>query len=270
MNDLPQRIGTIGAGNMAEAILRGLLNAGMSADQLIASDTSDERREYIEYELGIRTTAHNHEVAANAELVVLAIKPIHLAEACAGLPDRDGPLYLSIVAGCRLESLHAALGADARVARAMPNTPALIGSGITALADDGGLGDTDLALAEATLAAVGSVVRLPEQALDAVTGLSGSGPAYVYLFIEALTEAGVQEGLPADTAKRLATETIVGATAMVQVTGEDPALLRKRVTSPGGTTAAGLAALDAAGFRSAVVTAVSAASARSKELAGTS
>jgi pyrroline-5-carboxylate reductase len=149
----------------------------------------------------------------------------------------------------------------------MPNTPALIGAGITAIASEGASPE-DLERAEVVLGAVGDVVRVPEDLLDAVTGLSGSGPAYVYLFIEALCEAGVREGLPEDVAQELAVQTVLGAASMVSETGDDPALLRERVTSPGGTTVAGLAALEQGGLRAALLAAVGAATARSKELAG--
>lgn len=159
------------------------------------------------------------------------------------------------------------LPGDSRVVRAMPNTPALIGAGISALASDSGAGAEDLERAGVVLGAVGDVVRVPERLLDAVTGLSGSGPAYVYLFIEALCEAGIREGLPASVARDLAVQTVVGAASMVRETGEHPALLRERVTSPGGTTAAGLAALEQGGLRAALLAAVEAATARSRELA---
>jgi pyrroline-5-carboxylate reductase len=150
----------------------------------------------------------------------------------------------------------------------MPNTPALIGAGITAVANDSGGDPADLERACAVLRAVGEVVQVPESALDAVTGLSGSGPAYVYLFIEALTEAGVREGLGVATARALALETVHGAARLARESGEHPALLRERVTSPGGTTVAGIAALEAHGFRSAIFEAVRAATARSRELGG--
>jgi len=150
----------------------------------------------------------------------------------------------------------------------MPNTPALIGAGITAVASDSGAEPGDLALACAVLRAVGEVVQVPESALDAVTGLSGSGPAYVFLFIEALTEAGVREGLTEATARSLAVQTVHGAARLAAESGEQPAVLRERVSSPGGTTLAGLAALEAGGFRDAVLAAVRAATARSKALGG--
>jgi pyrroline-5-carboxylate reductase len=257
-------VGTIGGGSMAEAILRGLLRAGMRPEQLIASDPLPARREALAA-LGLSTTARNSDVASFADLAVLAVKPGALAAAAAELGSAR-PLYLSIVAGCTLASLRTLLGRDARVVRAMPNTPALIGAGVSALADDPQSTPEDLALAAAVLEAVGRVVRVPEPLLDAVTGLSGSGPAYAYLFIEALGEAGVREGLPAEIARVLAAHTVAGAARMVIESQEAPAVLRERVTSPGGTTAEGLAALEARGLRRALLEAVRAATRRSREL----
>jgi len=267
MIELPKSIGTIGAGNMAEAILEGLLQSGLSPDQLIASDPADARRAHLEEQLGIRTTTSNAEVCQQSELVVLAVKPGIVEAAAAAIPAGSGCLFLSIAAGLPLARLRDFLGRDARVVRAMPNTPALIGRGVTALAEDPKSSPQDLERAGAVLQAIGSVVRVPESQLDAVTGLSGSGPAYVYLFIEALTDAGIREGLPSDVARTLAIETAVGAAHMVKESEEHPAVLRDRVSSPGGTTVAGLAALEAHGLRAAVLEAVRAATQRSRELA---
>jgi pyrroline-5-carboxylate reductase len=266
MSGLPESVGTVGAGNMAEAILRGLLRAGMLPDQLIASDPDPARRKHIASELGVRTTESNAQVAQVSELVVLAVKPAHIEAAAADLPHDGGPLYVSIIAGCRIATLQRLLGRSARIVRVMPNTPALIGSGVSALATDPDLVAEDLERAQAVLAAVGRVVRVQESLMDAVTGLSGSGPAYVYLFIEALTEAGVQEGLGASVAHELAVETVLGAARLVRESGEHPALLRERVASPGGTTIAGLSALEQGGLRATVLRAVRAATARSREL----
>jgi pyrroline-5-carboxylate reductase len=265
------RIGTIGAGNMATALMRGLLAAGVPRDKLLASDTSAERRAAAETQLGIRTTPSNADVAARSDVVILAVKPAHLAAATADLekpaPGASGPLYISILAGSRLGQLEARVGA--RVVRAMPNTPALIGEGITALCARPDLAEADLARAEAVLSAVGDVVRVPESALDAVTGLSGSGPAYVLLMLEALSDAGVREGLPVDVARRLAAATAAGTARMLLESKLHPAALREQVTSPGGTTAAGLAALEEHGLRRAILACVRAATQRSLELSAT-
>ncbi|NRA03501.1 MAG: pyrroline-5-carboxylate reductase [Myxococcales bacterium] len=263
---LPARVSSVGAGNMAEAILRGLIRAGADPDGLSAADPLPERRELLSRELGISTTASNAEVVRNADLVLLAVKPVSLAEATAELPGAPGPIYLSIVAGATLETLAQLLGPRARVVRAMPNTPALIGAGISAICGSTGLPPEDLDRAEAVLAAVGRVLRVPETQLDAVTGLSGSGPAYVYRFVEALTAAGVHQGLAPAQARELAVETVCGAAGMLQETGEDPAVLRARVSSPGGTTLAGLSALETGGFADLVSEAVEAATRRSREL----
>jgi pyrroline-5-carboxylate reductase len=256
----------VGGGNMAEAIARGLLAAGMRPEQLRAADPLESRRSWLASQLGIRTSAENAAVLEGADVAVLAVKPQHLGAALASLPPTTRPLFLSIVAGATLASLRAQLGADARVLRSMPNTPALIGAGIAALAVEPGADAADLARGEAVLGAVGRVVRVPESLMDAVTGLSGSGPAYVYLFIEALADAGLREGLPLATARELATWTALGAARMLAESGESPAALRERVTSPGGTTIAGLAALEEAGVRSAIFAAVRAATQRSREL----
>jgi pyrroline-5-carboxylate reductase len=264
MTDLPKSVGFVGAGNMAEAIIRGLLAAGLPAAQITAADPVESRRAALAGTLGVRTTDDNAAAAA-AAVTVLSVKPQHLASACATLPASGG-LFLSIVAGATSATLREQLGAGARIARCMPNTPALIGAGITAIASDTGVVEADLELAEAVLRAVGRVVRVPEAQLDAVTGLSGSGPAYVYLIIEALTEAGVREGLPAPVARELATHTLLGAARMVDESGEPPAVLRERVSSPGGTTIAGLAALERGGLRAALFEAVRAATSRSREL----
>jgi pyrroline-5-carboxylate reductase len=199
---------------------------------------------------------------------VIAVKPQQLESALRDLPRDARPVYLSIVAGATLATLRRLLGPEARIARSMPNTPALISAGISALAPAPGLAEDDAARAAAVLAAEGRVVRVPESLLDAVTGLSGSGPAYVYLFIEGLTEAGVREGLPPAVARELALETVLGAARLARESGEHPAVLRERVTSAGGTTIAGIAALEAAGFRTALFAAVRAATARSRELGG--
>ncbi len=270
MSRLPASVGTIGAGNMAEALLRGLLRAGMKPERLSASDPVAARRNLLNEALAVRTMEDNRQLASSCEVVVLAVKPDVVDAAVRGLPGADGPLYLSIVAGRSTASLQAVLPHGARVLRAMPNTPALISAGISALADDSGASEQDLERAESVLGAIGRVLRLPEASMDAVTGLSGSGPAYVYTFIEALSEAGVREGLPGAAARELALETVLGAALLVKESGEQPAVLRDMVTSPGGTTVAGLAALEQAGFRAALLAAVRAATARSRELAGDS
>jgi pyrroline-5-carboxylate reductase len=174
MSELPERVGTIGAGNMAEAILHGLVRAGLAPTNLIASDPATARLEHLHTVLGIETTPDNAEVVRRAEVVVIAVKPQTLEAALAGLPRDPSPLFVSIVAGTPLAVLRTHLGPEARVVRTMPNTPALVGGGITAIAADPITPDQDIARAESVLASVGRVVRVPETQLDAVTGLSGS------------------------------------------------------------------------------------------------
>jgi pyrroline-5-carboxylate reductase len=268
MSELPERVGTIGAGNMAEAILHGLVRAGLAPTNLIASDPATARLEHLHTVLGIETTPDNAEVVRRAEVVVIAVKPQTLEAALAGLPRDPSPLFVSIVAGTPLAVLRTHLGPEARVVRTMPNTPALVGGGITAIAADPITPDQDIARAESVLASVGRVVRVPETQLDAVTGLSGSGPAYVFLLVEALTDAGVREGLAESVAQDLATETVLGAGRLLRESGDSASVLRERVSSPGGTTLAGLAALEEGDFTAIVAAAVRAATKRSRELGG--
>jgi pyrroline-5-carboxylate reductase len=257
------KIGFLGAGAMAEAMMRGLAGSGAI---LLASDPDAGRRDKVASAYGVRAIADNREIAAEARVVVLAVKP---QVAPAVLAEVGGVLraeqrLLSIVAGLRLDAIAAAIPAKIGLTRAMPNVPALIGAGITGVA----AADRDEAgeeLAGAILAPLGKVVFLPESLLDAVTGLSGSGPAYVALFAEALIEGGVKAGLPRQTAVELAIQTLLGS-AKLLAGGESPAALRERVTSPGGTTAFGLYALERGGLRAAVIEAVAAAADRAAAL----
>jgi pyrroline-5-carboxylate reductase len=260
-----RRIGFVGGGNMAEAMIRGLTASGAApAERVRASDINPERREHLGARYGIATGDDNAALAAWADLIVLAVKPQSMGDALASLPNYPC-LWITIAAGVPAATIESALPGS-RVIRAMPNTPALVLAGATAIAAGARATDEDLALAEGLFRAVGTVVRVPESALDAVTGLSGSGPGYVMAFLEALVDGGVAAGLPRDTAATLAAHTLLGAAKLVVDTGEDPAVLRARVTSPGGTTLSGLERLAAAGFHDAVVTAVEAATRRAAEL----
>lgn len=263
-----QRISTIGGGNMAEALLRGLLAAGAQPDELRASDPSPERRRALESRHGITTSADNATIAAGADLVVLAVKPAVAPTAAASIAAALAPetLVVSIAAGVPAHRIEAELAPGARVVRAMPNTPALVLAGATAIAAGAQATEEDMARAERLFAAVGRSVRVPEGQLDAVTGLSGSGPAYVLLVIEALADGGVKAGLPREVALMLAAQTVYGAAKLQIESGEHPGVLRDRVTSPGGTTIAGLARLEEHATRSAFIAAVSAATARAGEL----
>jgi len=253
---------------MGEALLGGLVDAGWEPEAMAVAEVDPDRRRVLETRFpGVRVVPSAAWAVGEADLVVVAVKPgdvVTVLEGAAGtLPD--GALVLSIAAGVRLATLESALP-DRAVVRAMPNTAALVGCGVAAIAGGRLAADTDLDLAERALRAVGAVVRVPEPLLDAVTGLSGSGPAYVFLVAEALIEAGVLVGLPRDIATTLVVETIRGAAALLAEGGESPEALRAAVTSPGGTTAAGLAALEAHGTRAAFLDAVRRATERSREL----
>jgi pyrroline-5-carboxylate reductase len=207
------------------------------------------------------------EVVAASEVVILAVKPGEMQRVCEqAAAVGGGRLFVSIAAGVQLSSREGWLGAEARVIRAMPNTPALVAAGAAAFARGRGAGDEDARVASLILGAVGLVDEVPEKLLDAVTGLSGSGPAYVYMVIEAMADGGVLMGLPRAAALRLAAQTVLGAARMVVETGRPPAGLRDEVTSPGGTTRAGLEQLELAGLRAALQQAVRAATERSVEL----
>ncbi|MBM4359778.1 MAG: pyrroline-5-carboxylate reductase [Deltaproteobacteria bacterium] len=259
-----RRIGFLGGGNMAEALLRGLLASGVTTpDALQVSDPALERRHHFLEAYGIAVHAENEDCAAWADVVLIAVKPQAMPAVLGSLATYDG-LAITIAAGVATATVEAA--SPARVVRAMPNTPALVLAGATAVARGGRASEEDLALAEELFAAVGRVVRVPEAMLDAVTGLSGSGPAYVMTMIEGLADGGVKMGLPRDVALTLAAQTVYGSAMLQLLTEEHPAVLRDRVTSPGGTTSAGLARLEAAAFRHALIDAVEAATRRSLEL----
>jgi len=244
---------------MGEALLGGLLAAGW--DDLGVVEKVDVRRAELAAAFPGVTVLGDVEPA---DAAVVAVKPGDVRPACEALAGTKR--VLSIAAGVTIAALEDALGAGTAVVRAMPNTPALVGAGAAAIAGGSAAGEDDLAWAESVLGAVGSVVRVPEALLDAVTGLSGSGPAYVFLVAEALIDAGVLNGLPRDVSVALATQTLLGAARLLAESGDTPEALRAQVTSPGGTTAAGLRALESAGVRAAILDAVTAATDRSKEL----
>jgi pyrroline-5-carboxylate reductase len=253
---------------MAEAILSCLLTQGVyTAADLIVSDVSKSRLTDLEQTYGVITTLHNLEVAQAASTVLLAVKPQTFASIAAELTSAETAcgLWLSILAGVPLSRLEAALG-ESPVIRVMPNTPALVGAGMTALAAGRSALPSHIATAETIFAAVGEVLTVPEDWMDAVTGLSGSGPAFVAIAIEALTDGGVAAGLPRAIAAKLAVQTVRGTTELMIQKDLHPAVLKDQVTSPGGTTIAGVASLEASGFRSALIQAVQAAWQRSKAL----
>ena len=259
----------VGGGNMARSLVGGALEAGVPAANIRVGEPSAEQRARLAAEFGVACTDSNGEAVDGADLVVIAVKPQVAAEAVRAITSRiDGrALVVSIMAGIRSADLRRWLGAGPSIVRCMPNTPALIGHGMTALYAAPGLADDARARASALLAAVGETVWVEnEDQLDAVTAVSGSGPAYFFLVTEALQEAAVAAGLPAGVAAQLARQTARGAAEMAAA-GGDVAELRRQVTSPGGTTAAAVAALEASGLRDAFDRAVKAATARSRELA---
>lgn len=262
-------IGFLGAGKMATALALGMIRAGVVApEQVVGADPFEAAREAFGRQTGAAITADNLDAVARSEVVFLSVKPQHLAELLAevrpALAERH--LLVSIAAGVSLAVLEREAGAGVRVIRVMPNTPALVGSGASAFSRGSAATDADAALVERLLSTVGTVHAVPEKLLDAVTGLSGSGPAYVYQIIEALSDGGVRAGLPRAVATALAAQTVLGAARMVLETGEHPGALKDAVTSPGGTTIAGLHALETGGLRGTLMNAVDAATRRSAEL----
>jgi pyrroline-5-carboxylate reductase len=263
----------VGGGKMGGALLGGLLRAGWAGvDDVVVVEPLAERRVELAAEYpGLRAVAAPEpglldEAGERLSGAVLAVKPDAAEGACRALRVSGVTRLLSIVAGLPCARLEAALGGEPAVVRAMPNTPALVGAGVTAISGGSFATSPDLAWAEDVLAAVGTVVRLPERMLDAVTGLSGSGPAYLFLVAEALMEAGVQMGLTREVSRTLVVETMAGSAALLKETGQDPEALRAMVTSPAGTTAAGIRALESRAVRSAFMEAVAAATERSRNL----
>jgi pyrroline-5-carboxylate reductase len=260
----------IGAGRMATALARGFIEARVvAADAITASDPSSAAREAFARDVGgVNVCDDNASVVKAADVLILAVKPQSMDAVLAEIQTAIEPasLVVSIAAGVTLERLAASLPSGQRIVRVMPNTPCLIGRGASCFSLGPHATRSDAANVAAMLTAVGAAFEVPESQLDAVTGLSGSGPAFVYSMIEALTDGGVSVGLPAKLAAELAARTAAGAAEMVLQTGDSPAVLRDRVTSPGGTTQAGLAVLKDQNFQDAVAAAVHAATRRSAEL----
>jgi pyrroline-5-carboxylate reductase len=264
-----RKLGFIGAGNMAGALVRGLIHTKRyRARDLWASDAEPRQCRRLARAYGIGTAPDNATLVADTAIVVLAVKPQVMDAVLADIrPHVRRQLFVSIAAGVPTARLEAGLGGRARVVRAMPNTPALVGAGITVVVRGGNATVADERLTTALFGGVGEVVRVRDEALmDAVTGLSGSGPAYVYRFAEGLIAGAVAEGVPERTARQLAYQTIRGAAVMLQETGRSPEELRAMVTSPGGTTLAGLQALEAREFATIVAGGVRAATGRSRDL----
>lgn len=256
------RLAVVGGGNMGAALVGGLLQSGWAAGDIAVVEVLAARVAELQQMFpGVTVT---DEIPA-CESALIAVKPYDVAAACTTAAKSGAKRLLSIAAGIGIAALQSAAGTEVAVVRAMPNTPALVGQGAAAICGGSTADEADLEWAESILGSVGIVVRVPESQLDAVTGLAGSGPAYLFLVAEALTEAGVLAGLSRANSEALVTQLFVGSSALLQQRG-DPANLRAMVTSPGGTTAAGLRALEEHGVRSAFLEAVMAATARGSEL----
>jgi len=267
----PHNLGFIGAGNMARSLAGGLLNNGWPADRLCLADPDANQRRGVEQALGLKTFADNRELANASDILVLAVKPQVLAEVASGLAaavQKRKPLVISIAAGIRADDIDRWLGGNLAVVRAMPNTAALIGSGATGLYANARVTDDQRDEAESILRAVGVTVWVADESLiDTVTAVSGSGPAYFFLVMEALEKAAIRHGLDPATARLLTLETAYGAAKMALEGGEEPALLRRRVTSPGGTTEQAVQKLQEGRIELLFDEAVASAIQRARELA---
>lgn len=257
------RLAIVGGGRMGEALAGGLLSSGCAqpSEMTIVEPSGERRDELAERLVGVTLSP----TPVDAEGVVLAVKPHDIAEACRSVVSAGASRVLSIAAGITIESLEAELG-SIPVVRAMPNTSALVGAGVAAISAGSHASEADMVWAEQILGAVGTVVRVPESQLNAVTGLSGSGPAYVFLMVEAMIDAGVQVGLTPEISKELVLGTLLGSARLLIETGDTPQALRAGVTSPGGTTAAGIAVLEQGEMSQAIIDAVTAATTRAEEL----
>ena len=264
-----KKVGFVGAGNMGEALIRGLVESNVvPADQIFIADVRADRVRQLAKQYGLHVVAGNAPLVKDVDVVILAVKPQIMAavlrEAKPALTSH--PLLISLAAGVSTTTITSVVGAYPRLIRVMPNTPALVLQGATAIARTPGLAQDDLDTAQEIFAAVGRVVVLDEEQMDAVTGLSGSGPAYVALVIESLADGGVKMGLDRATAMTLATQTVLGAAKLLAETGMHPGALKDMVSSPGGTTIAGIAALEEGGVRTTFIRAVERATQRSREL----
>lgn len=263
-------VAVIGAGNIGRALIGGLVRSdAIGRDRIRAARRTRSALEELEAQFpGIAITTDNSSVVKDATIVVLSIKPQQAAAVVEEIRPHvsSGTLIISVLAGVRAESLREAFGQDLAIVRAMPNTPMIVDEGASAIAGGRFVTSEHLALARMIFEGVGTVEEVPEALMDAVTGLSGSGPAYVYMFIEALTDAGVKQGVQRPIAFRLATQTVYGAAKLVRETGKHPAILRDEVTTPGGTAIAAVAELESHGLRTMLINAVATATSRSREL----
>ena len=264
-----ETIAIIGAGNIGRALIGGMADDLIPPDQMIATRRTPEELDALADQFsGLRTTTDNVEAVREASTVLLTIKPQSRTEVISEIRDvlQSDALVISVLAGVTTETLQYSFGQELPVIRAMPNTPALVDEGATALSPGSFANDTHVAMACQIFEAVGTAEVVPEYLMNAVTGLSGSGPAYVYMFIEALTDAGVKQGLPRKSAAKLAAQTVYGAAKLTIETGKHPAILRDEVTTPGGTAIAAVSELEDHGLRTMMINAVSTATDRSREL----
>lgn len=260
------KISFLGAGAMATAIVSGLLKKGFPASNIFAFDISEAASAKFAKNTGIKTCVSANDAVKEADIILIAVKPQSVSAAISSVKEfLGGKLLISIAAGISISKIMGLAGVK-RIIRAMPNTPALVGEGITALCAPEGISESDVNAALQIFDSVGKTVVVSEKLMDAVTGLSGSGPAYVFDFIQALSDAGVNNGLPRDIAFKLASQTVFGAAKLLIESGEHPSILKENVTSPGGTTAKALSVLERGAFRGIISEAVSAATERSREL----
>lgn len=263
-----EKIGFIGGGNLAEAIIKGLISGGVAAASITVAEPMRERRSILAERYGVQVTEENAAAVAASGVIFLSIKPQIASAVLTEISEGFGKdkLVVSIMAGISTQTIESFLPDASRVVRVMPNTPALVLEAASALCPGRYSSSEDLALIRRIFELIGKAYVLDEKLIDAVTGLSGSGPAYVFTFLEALSDAGVKNGLPREIATGLAVQTVYGAAKLILESQEHPALQREKVTSPGGTTIAGVYALEKAGFRGAVMDAVDAATRRAQEL----
>jgi pyrroline-5-carboxylate reductase len=264
-----KKIAIIGGGKMGEVIAGGIVgNMPVPASNVTVTDVVKERLDFLKGKYGVNVTADNKAAVKSADIIILAVKPQSMGEALAGvknLVDKK-KLIISIAAGIPISFIESCLGRKLRIVRVMPNTPALVGAGATALAPGDGASPEDLVAATSIFDSIGITVNVKEELIDAVTGLSGSGPAYFFIIVDSLAKGGVLMGLPRDIAYKLAAQTMLGSAKLALESGKHPMELRDMVTSPGGTTIAGIQALEEGGLRAALMEAVEAATLRSKEL----
>ena len=268
-----KKIAFIGSGNMAEALISSLIDSSVfNPDAILCSDISKKRLEYIHNNYNIHTSPDNFDVAQKADIIILSVKPQIILKVLDQISETvdSSKLVISIAAGISLDIIQKAMSKEGaktfRLIRAMPNTPALVQTGATALTKGADASDNDLKAAFEIFSAVGKAVEIDEDLMDAVTGLSGSGPAYVFLIIEALADAGVKVGLPKDISMTLSVQTVLGAAKLASKSGDHLAKLREMVTSPGGTTIAGINSLEEGNLRAVLMNAVEAATQRGREL----